>query len=480
MTETKPNEKHLDSDLFRDQSLEERFADKRVFSERDTVLIARRVCEQMHKIREMDTPFKDLVPEKIILTNDERVRIVSESDGKSETESKSISLYQGDYKSPERVSGERPDECSDVYAMGCIMLEMMTGLKPLYNSLPDDFSTYNPNDAASLKKLVTGSGLHPGMQNVILKCLEAEPRKRFQNLNALEMALLSYTKPKKKDGLTAAAVALILIAGIVASAIALRYQWSELPKISDRAFTTPSTPIAVAAEDFDIKDRRDGRLIYHPTDVDSIEESVTQAVRDGVSLKYADLRGAELVQVHLSSADLENADLSGANLTQAVLKNINLKETILTDCRLSQAKISNTEMNKAMLRRAELGQAVLKSVDLEDANFEDASLSQCQAPNISFARANLKGCKLTQAVLTGADFRNADLAGSDLTQTKLADSKCETSIFDGAKLVQTHFENANLTGASFKECDPIQVRASGANLRGITPRLVIRDSYLEK
>ena len=68
-----------------------------------------------------------------------------------------------------------------------------------------------------------------------------------------------------------------------------------------------------------IKNRHDGKVIFE-ANVSTVKEAVELAVKQKVSLAYADLRGAILRGANLLGADLQGADLRGADLLGADLQ----------------------------------------------------------------------------------------------------------------------------------------------------------------
>ena len=87
----------------------------------------------------------------------------------------------------------------------------------------------------------------------------------------------------------------------------------------------------------------------------SIKELVEKAVRGGISLEYADLRGVDLNNSNLgfavifgadlTDADLRNCDLRGADLTDADLRNCDL-----TDADLGGAELDGCKFHKDQLK----------------------------------------------------------------------------------------------------------------------------------
>jgi serine/threonine-protein kinase len=91
------------------------------------------------------------------------------------------------YMSPEQIGGVGTDPRLDLYAIGCIAFEMVTGT-PLYNGTAMEIMQQHmasPPDRPSDRR----SELPPELDAVILACLEKDPARRFQNGRALATAL---------------------------------------------------------------------------------------------------------------------------------------------------------------------------------------------------------------------------------------------------------------------------------------------------
>ncbi|MBL8156353.1 MAG: pentapeptide repeat-containing protein [Anaerolineae bacterium] len=123
------------------------------------------------------------------------------------------------------------------------------------------------------------------------------------------------------------------------------------------------------------------------------------------------LKGAKLIEIDLSGADLHFADLS-----EAVLQGANL---------------SGADLSAAELSGVEFGLA-----DLTEANLNDATLVDAD-----FSRADLRGAVLELADLSEAGLREADLRGANLTNSILsgavgldeADFDANTILPDGSR-----------------------------------------------
>jgi len=87
------------------------------------------------------------------------------------------------YLSPEQVAQRDPDTRSDIYSTGVVLYEMATGSRPFpgRGQMLTDAILHSLPPAPRLKN----KDLSPGLEAVILKCLEKDPNQRYQSANAL-------------------------------------------------------------------------------------------------------------------------------------------------------------------------------------------------------------------------------------------------------------------------------------------------------
>jgi eukaryotic-like serine/threonine-protein kinase len=88
------------------------------------------------------------------------------------------------YMSPEQCRGARPDARSDVYAMGCLMYEVLDGNPPLEGDTPYATVAKHLNEPPRESEYITGN-----LRSVILAALEKDPRRRLQSAAELKEAL---------------------------------------------------------------------------------------------------------------------------------------------------------------------------------------------------------------------------------------------------------------------------------------------------
>lgn len=99
------------------------------------------------------------------------------------------------YMSPEQALGNQLDARSDIYSLGCVMYEALSGMVPLAGNTPfETLRMHVEERPVSLKERCPGRHIPECLENVVMKALVKEPSKRFQTMNELDAALDNVSK----------------------------------------------------------------------------------------------------------------------------------------------------------------------------------------------------------------------------------------------------------------------------------------------
>lgn len=145
---------------------------------------------------------RDLKPENVFLTRDQRVKILdfgiakltapdpAGPDGASTiilTTEGGVAIGTLGYMAPEQLKGEAADERSDIFALGATLHEMLSGT-PAFRR---DSRVATVNAVLESDPPELGDDLPPMLRLMVSRCLEKDPRNRFQSAKDLAFALQS-------------------------------------------------------------------------------------------------------------------------------------------------------------------------------------------------------------------------------------------------------------------------------------------------
>ncbi|HEY2646058.1 MAG TPA: serine/threonine-protein kinase [Candidatus Acidoferrales bacterium] len=156
--------------------------------------IAMRVCEALEYIHGQGVVHRDLKPENIMVGEDDSIKLIdfgiSASQGMRRLTFSKLSNAMGtpDYISPEQIKRQRSDGRSDVYALGVILFEMLTGHTP-FNG-PNPFAVMNDrlvNDVPSAREL--NPAISVQLEEILYRAMEREPENRFAGAREFAEAL---------------------------------------------------------------------------------------------------------------------------------------------------------------------------------------------------------------------------------------------------------------------------------------------------
>jgi serine/threonine-protein kinase len=170
------------------------------FDEERGAHIARQICRALREAHSLGVIHRDLKPANIYLVDhaDEvdfvkvlDFGLVKSVDGTAE-ELTQAGLFMGSpkYMSPEQIRGDRVDARTDIYSLGIVLYEMITGKVPFDRANSVNILMAHVNETPPpLRQINPACAVSPALEDVIFKCIAKDPATRFSSMDEVLAAL---------------------------------------------------------------------------------------------------------------------------------------------------------------------------------------------------------------------------------------------------------------------------------------------------
>jgi len=191
INETEEGQMYIAMSFYTGESLKERIR-RGPLNLKETLDIGIQISKGLAKAHEQDIVHRDIKPANIMITDDRLAKIVdfgvAKLAGTTRVTRAGTTVGTAAYMSPEQALGEEVDHKSDVWALGVVLYEMVTGEPPfkgeneqaiLYAILNKEPKTAKGLDTAVPKEL----------EQIIRKALTKDPKKRLSSAKEMSQAL---------------------------------------------------------------------------------------------------------------------------------------------------------------------------------------------------------------------------------------------------------------------------------------------------
>jgi serine/threonine protein kinase len=156
------------------------------------IIIAKQICAGLTAAHRMGVIHRDLKPQNIMLDQEGNIRIMDFGIARS-TQAKGLTatgviIGTPEYISPEQLDELELDQRSDIYSLGVIFYEMLTGIVPFEGKTPLSVvlkhKTQIPKDPLEINPQIPHN-----LKKIVLKCLAKDREKRYQSAREFSEAL---------------------------------------------------------------------------------------------------------------------------------------------------------------------------------------------------------------------------------------------------------------------------------------------------
>jgi serine/threonine protein kinase/Tfp pilus assembly protein PilF len=152
------------------------------------VIIARQICEGLNEAHRLGVIHRDLKPQNVMIDGEGNAKVMDFGVARS-VKSKGITeegviVGTPEYMSPEQVEGNEIDGRADIYSLGIILYEMLTGRLPFEGKTPLSVAVKQKSEKP-LNPRRLNSQIPENISRLILKCLQKKADERYQDVSQL-------------------------------------------------------------------------------------------------------------------------------------------------------------------------------------------------------------------------------------------------------------------------------------------------------
>jgi len=173
------------------RTLDQAMQQTRPMPEPEALSIVSKLCDALDHLHGRGVVHRDLKPQNVMLCSDGSLRIMDFGIAKAAASRRitfggfSPTLGTPDYMAPEQVKGQRGDERTDIYSLGAILYEMLTGRVPFEGQ--NAYTVMNARLAGDPVALrAHDPKIRPEVEEIVLHAMARDPGDRFSSAAAMK------------------------------------------------------------------------------------------------------------------------------------------------------------------------------------------------------------------------------------------------------------------------------------------------------
>jgi serine/threonine protein kinase len=170
-------------------------------SQKQALDIGIQIADGLAAAHEKGIVHRDIKPENIMIRKDGIVQIMdfglAKLKGASRLTKEGSTVGTAGYMSPEQVQGQDTDHRSDIFSLGVLLYEMLSG-QPPFKGVHETAIAYEIVNVDSLPLASINPGIPPELDAIVLECLEKDPKERTQSASQVSVDLKRYRRESSK------------------------------------------------------------------------------------------------------------------------------------------------------------------------------------------------------------------------------------------------------------------------------------------
>ena len=154
---------------------------------KETLHFAMQIAKALEHAHGRGIVHRDIKPHNVMVLKNGSVKVTDFGIARLMSQSNTLTkeaLGSVHYISPEQAKGGRVDNRSDLYSLGVVMYEMMTGQAPYDGDSPVAVAIKHINGGAQMPS-VLNPNIPGGLEQIIMKCMQTDPGKRYGSATEL-------------------------------------------------------------------------------------------------------------------------------------------------------------------------------------------------------------------------------------------------------------------------------------------------------